>query len=44
MAPTCQISTLPHLFERFFGTRRRGMFVEIGAFGGYSYSNTLGPS
>ena len=42
MAPTCQISTLPHLFERFFGTRTRGMFVEIGAFDGYSYSNTWG--
>jgi FkbM family methyltransferase len=40
--PSCQISTLPHLFERFFGKRTTGIFVEIGAFDGLSYSNTWG--
>jgi|HubBroStandDraft_1064217.scaffolds.fasta_scaffold308236_1 FkbM family methyltransferase len=38
--PTCQIPTLPHLFERFFGKRTTGVFVEIGAFDGLTYSNT----
>jgi FkbM family methyltransferase len=38
--PTCQIPTLSHLFERFFGKRTTGMFVEIGAFDGLTYSNT----
>jgi FkbM family methyltransferase len=40
--PSCQIPTLPHLFERFFGKRTTGIFVEIGAFDGLSYSNTWG--
>jgi FkbM family methyltransferase len=40
--PTCQIPTLSHLFERFFGKRTVGMFVEIGAFDGFTYSNTWG--
>jgi FkbM family methyltransferase len=40
--PTCQIPTLSHLFERFFGRRTTGLFVEIGAFDGITYSNTWG--
>lgn len=40
--PTCQIPTLSHLFERFFGKRTTGVFVEIGAFDGLTYSNTWG--
>lgn len=40
--PTCQIPTLPHLLELFFGKRTSGIFVEVGAFDGISYSNTWG--
>jgi FkbM family methyltransferase len=39
---TCQIPTLSHLLELFLGRRTAGMFVEIGAFDGVSYSNTWG--
>ena len=39
-SPTCQIPTLPFLLEFYFGRRTTGTFVEVGAFDGYSYSNT----
>src|SRR5438046_3290669 len=40
--PTCQIPTLSSLFERFFNKRTDGTFVEVGAFDGFTYSNTWG--
>src|SRR3982751_5457549 len=40
VSPTCQIPTLAFLYELFFGRRHDGVFVEIGAFDGYTYSNT----
>jgi FkbM family methyltransferase len=39
---SCQIPTLSQLFERFFDKRTAGIFVEIGAFDGLTYSNTWG--
>ena len=41
-ASSCQIVTLSRLFERFLGSRTSGLFVEVGAFDGISYSNTWG--
>lgn len=38
----CQIPELWFLFERFFGTREHGQFVEIGANDGVYVSNTWG--
>lgn len=40
--PTCQIPTLSYLFERFFGKRTIGTFVEVGAYDGFTFSNTWG--
>lgn len=37
---TCQIRGLTYLYEKFFGCRHEGLFVEVGAFDGESYSNT----
>lgn len=37
---SCQILVLDTLYQELFGYRRRGVFVEIGAFDGESYSNT----
>ncbi len=38
--PRCQIPYLGSLFELFFGRSSTGVFVEVGAFDGYEYSNT----
>jgi FkbM family methyltransferase len=40
VSPTCQIPFLGFLFELVFGERHEGVFVEVGAYDGYSYSNT----
>lgn len=40
VAPTCQIPNLGFIYEQVFGQTRSGLFVEVGAFDGYSYSNT----
>lgn len=37
---TCQIPCIAYLYENFFGRRYDGIFVEVGAFDGESYSNT----
>lgn len=37
---TCQIPALGMWYEKFFGLRRDGYFVEAGSFDGESYSNT----
>jgi FkbM family methyltransferase len=42
MTPLCQIPVLDGLYERLFGERAVGCFVEVGAFDGESYSNTAG--
>lgn len=39
---TCQISGLSHLLELFVGRRQDGVFVEVGAYDGRSFSNTWG--
>jgi FkbM family methyltransferase len=38
----CQIETLPDILYDHFGDKRDGLFVEIGAFDGYTWSNTYG--
>lgn len=38
--PSCQITTLPAIYEVVFGYRTHGRFLEIGAFDGESYSNS----
>jgi FkbM family methyltransferase len=39
-APTCQIPELPTLYSLFLGERSDGLFVEVGAFDGISFSNS----
>jgi FkbM family methyltransferase len=39
-SPTCQIPDLESLYEQFFGKRRQGLFIEVGAFDGTSFSNS----
>lgn len=38
--PSCQIQDLAGKYERLFGRRTLGTFVEVGAYDGESYSNT----
>jgi FkbM family methyltransferase len=40
VSPTCQIPSLSFLYELFFPTSGTGTFVEVGAFDGYTFSNT----
>lgn len=40
--PSCQIPGLSHLFELFVGRLNNGVFVEVGAYDGRSFSNTWG--
>lgn len=40
--PSCQIAELSYLLELFLGRRSDGVFVEVGAYDGHSYSNTWG--
>lgn len=40
--PTCQIPNLDRIYEKVFGHRFVGSFVEVGAFDGMTYSNTWG--
>ena len=39
---TCQIATLPQIYQDVFGDDHIGTFVEIGAYDGKTYSNTAG--
>jgi FkbM family methyltransferase len=41
-SPTCQIATLPQIYQSVFGDDHIGTFVEIGAYDGLTYSNTYG--
>lgn len=43
-SPTCQIPLLPEIFSQIFQEKTDGYFVEVGAFDGYTYSNTWGLS
>ena len=38
----CQIKELPAIYEKYFGERPLGAYVEVGAFNGIGWSNTLG--
>lgn len=40
--PTCQIGDMWFLLEFFLGQREEGVFVEVGAFDGVTFSNTWG--
>lgn len=40
--PTCQIGDLWYLLTKFLGERESGVFVEVGAYDGVSFSNTWG--
>jgi FkbM family methyltransferase len=40
VSPTCQIPNLSFLYELYFDRRTDGTFVEVGAFDGFSFSNT----
>ena len=39
-SPTCQIPELADLYRLFLGERREGLFVEVGAYDGISFSNS----
>ena len=41
-SPTCQIRDLPEIYEKYFGYKPDGTFIEVGAFDGLTYSNTYG--
>jgi len=41
-SPTCQIDNISELYEVFLTTKLNGIFVEVGAFDGYTFSNTWG--
>jgi FkbM family methyltransferase len=38
----CQIENLSDIYEKYFGFKKDGTFVEVGAFDGISWSNTFG--
>ncbi len=40
LPPSCQIPKLGAVYERHFGRRTQGSFVEVGAYDGEKYSNT----
>lgn len=37
---TCQIKGLDDIYRKYFGNKLDGSFVEVGAYDGYTYSNT----
>jgi FkbM family methyltransferase len=39
---TCQIPELENIYQKYFGNKKVGNFVEIGAYDGITYSNTFG--
>ena len=41
-SPTCQIKDLPAIYEKCFGERPNGHYVEVGAFNGVNWSCSLG--
>ena len=41
-SPSCQIDNISELYEVFLTTKLDGVFVEVGAFDGYTFSNTWG--
>ncbi len=41
-SPTCQIATLKDIYLEYFGGKTGGVYVDVGAHDGYTYSNTWG--
>lgn len=42
LSNTCQIPTLNSIYEKYFGYKTDGIFMEIGGYDGYEFSNTWG--
>jgi 2-O-methyltransferase len=42
LSDTCQIQNLVSIYQKYFPNKTDGVFVEVGAFDGESYSNTSG--
>jgi len=42
VSDSCQLQGIDLIFERHFGRKAKGSFVEVGAHDGYSFSNTWG--
>lgn len=40
VSPSCQIKQLVSIYDKYFKEKNNGIFVEIGAYDGESYSNT----
>ncbi len=41
-SPSCQIDNVSELYEAFFDNKLDGVFVEVGAFDGFTFSNSWG--
>jgi len=42
ISPSCQINNIDALYEKLFGHKADGIFVEVGGHDGFSFSNTWG--
>lgn len=42
LSASCQIANLSEIYQQYFGDLKKGLFVEVGAFDGYEFSNTWG--
>lgn len=42
VSDSCQIDNINSFYEKYFGNKVDGYFVEIGAYDGYTFSNTWG--
>ena len=44
ISKSCQIKNLDEIYNRIFGDKRTGFFIDVGAYDGYEWSNTWGLS
>ncbi len=44
LSDSCQIAHLEDIYDKFFEKKTDGFFVDVGAFDGYTFSNTYGLS